>query len=216
MVIMTTDGEFSDASAAAVRLAGERLLEALSTQIELAARARGPEDLDELDDAAETVRDLLADYAECQTDHCGIPAPFEDLVELDPGTDEDGDSSLITRLTRTDFMIVDEPALLADGGQAGAEAGRTPPPVLDPAPMSVARAVRLIIAARGVDGLWGAAGVRPLWSETIFLQPDPVEIDEEEASYLGDADEDEADDDPLSIFDVDGEIVATDTEQFFR
>ncbi len=210
MVIMTPDPEFSDRSAAAVRRAGDRLLEALADQIELAARARGPEDLVELDEAAETVRELLADYAECQVDHCGAPAPFEELVDLLPEPDEDAESSLITRLTRTDFMIVDEPALLADGGQAGTETGKAPPPVLDPAPMSVARAIRLIVDARGVDGLWGAAGIKALWSETIFLQPDPVELDEE------DDDLDEEDDDPLSIFDVDGEIVATDTEQFFR
>ncbi|WP_152364360.1 hypothetical protein [Microlunatus speluncae] len=209
---MTADAEFSAESAAAVRLAGERLLEALSTQVELAARARDGEDLSELDDAAETVRELLADYAECQLDHCGVPAPFEELVDLLPEPDGEAESSLITRLTRTDFMIVDESALLTDGGEAGAESGQAPPSVLDPAPMSVSRAIRLIVNARGVDGLWGAAGVRPLWSETIFLQPDPVEIDEEDAEL----DEDEADDDPLSIFDVDGEIVATDTEQFFR
>jgi hypothetical protein len=77
--------------------------------------------------------------------------------------------------------------------------------------MSVSRAVRLIIDARGVDGLWGAAGIQPLWSETIFLQPDPVELDDDDSEF-----EDEADDDPLSIFDIDGEIIATDTEQFFR
>ncbi len=212
MVIMTADAEFSDESAAAVRRAGDRLLEALATQIELAARARGVEELPELDDAAEAVRELLADYAECQADHCGVPAPFEELVDLLPEPDEEAESSLITRLTRTDYMIVDEPALLADGGEAGAESGQAPPSVLDPKPMSVPRAIRLIVDARGVDGLWGAAGIRALWSETIFLQPDPVEIDDEDAIF----EEEEADDDPLSIFDVDGEIVATDTEQFFR
>lgn len=203
--------EFSDDSAAAVRRAGERLQEALGTQIELVARARRDSDLADVDDAAEAVRELLADYAQALLDHCGEPAPFEDSVEeLESGSGEDEGSTLISRLARTDFMIVDEPALLADGGRAGAESGAAPPPELDPAPMTVSRAIRLIVSARGPDGLWRAAGVRPLWSELIILRPDPVEIDDEEA-----VDEEEYDD-PLSIFDVDGEIVSTESEQFFR
>ncbi|GAB3762857.1 hypothetical protein GCM10028864_54650 [Microlunatus parietis] len=202
--------EFSDESAAAVRRAGERLQEALGTQIELAARARQDTDLAELDEAAEAVRELLADYAQALLDHCGEPAPFEDSVEEpEPESDDDG-STLISRLTRTDFMIVDEPALLADGARAGAESGSAPPPVLDPVPMSVSRAIRLIVSARGPDGLWRAAGVRPLWSEMIILRPDPVEIDDEDEA------DDEEFDDPLSIFDIDGEIVSTESEQFFR
>lgn len=209
---MIMEPEFSDESAAAVRRAGERLQEALGTQIELAARARQDTDLADLDDAAEAVRELLADYAQALLDHCGDPAPFEDSVdepEPDPGDDED--TTLISRLARTDFMIVDEPALLADGARAGAESGAAPPPVLDPAPMSVARAIRLILASDGPDGLWRAAGVRPLWSETIILKPDPVEIDDED-----ELDDEEEPDDPLSIFDVDGEIISTESEQFFR
>ncbi|NYE74625.1 hypothetical protein [Microlunatus parietis] len=207
---MIMEPEFSDESAAAVRRAGERLQEALGTQIELAARARQDTDLAELDEAAEAVRELLADYAQALLDHCGEPAPFEDSVEEpEPESDDDG-STLISRLTRTDFMIVDEPALLADGARAGAESGSAPPPVLDPVPMSVSRAIRLIVSARGPDGLWRAAGVRPLWSEMIILRPDPVEIDDEDEA------DDEEFDDPLSIFDIDGEIVSTESEQFFR
>lgn len=202
--------EFSDETAAAVRRAGERLQEALGTQIELAARARQDSDLAEVDDAAEAVRELLADYAQALLEHCGEPAPFEDSVEEpEPESDDDG-STLVSRLARTDFMIVDEPALLADGARAGAESGSAPPPELDPAPMTVSRAIRLIVSAHGPDGLWRAGGVRPLWSETIILRPDPVEIDD------ADEPDEEEFEDPLSIFDVDGEIVSTESEQFFR
>lgn len=212
---MTADPDFSQNSAAAVRRAGNQLIDALQKHIELAAGLTDPDDLTALDDSAELLREVIAEYAECQADHCGEVAPFEDLVEVedDPSTGsgqgdeaEDADTALVTRLGRTDFMIVDESALLAEGGRAGTESGRAPEPVLDPEPMTVSRAIRLIIGARGADGLWRAPGIRPLWSETVFLRPDPVEID----------DDAEADDDPLLIFEVDGEIVTVESDQYFR
>lgn len=210
-MVSQDEGEFSADSAAEVRAAGNRLLLALRDHIESASRVRAPAHLTALDDSADAVRDALADYADAQVAHCGEAAPFDELVEADEQDeiDQEPGTALLSRLSRTDFMIVDEAALLEDGARAGVESGRTPPAVLDPKPMTVRRALRLILQARGPDGLWRAGGVRPLWSETILLRPDPVEIEDA-------ADDPEPDDDPLAIFDVDGQIVAVDSEQFFR